>query len=597
MSCECKQTASVRSKLGRIIEPIRNAGSTPHEPIPANTGKTHNTALTLPGACYSLSMNTRFFFLLSLIALLTFGASTLHANDTVRLPHLGSTAAAVLSPAEAQAYGASMFRQMRALNLVLDDPLADEYINDLGYRLVTASPEPTQHFTFFIARENVINAFAAPGGYIGINAGLITATRNQDELAAVMAHEISHITQHHLERAFEDAKKTAPLIALAMLGAIALGAGGAGGNAAVAAMAMGQGLAMQRQINFTRKDEAEADRVGMQTLARAGFSPDGMADFFSRMETLLRADSGGFQVPAMLQNHPVTALRIAQARARAHAIDIRMRTHPATPIPNYVGWQDATLPLPFVKHSRNLPSKLARIDRPGSPGAEQYYLLMRERIRVLSSQDINGLIRYYAGNLANNPGFRTPSNRYGYALALIRSGKGAKALHELVPLRHNQPNSLPIRLAWAHAKLVAGQHKMALALYNNLIHDWPQQPAVALGAAQALISFNQKNEGVRAEALLRPLLEDSDEPDIYRTYARAAELAGLKIRAAEAYADATFISGHPIDALDQLHRLIKRADLNYYQRARIEARIAYLTPIALELQKRNRNKRKEKKRS
>ncbi len=538
-------------------------------------------------------MNIRFFFLLSLIALLTLGAGTLHANDTLRLPHLGSTAAAVLSPAEAQAYGASMFRQMRALNLVLNDPLADEYINGLGYRLVAASPEPTLHFTFFIARENVINAFAAPGGYIGINAGLITATHNQDELAAVMAHEISHITQHHLERAFEDAKKTAPLIALAMLGALALGASGAGGNAAVAAMAMGQGLALQRQINFTRKDEAEADRVGMQTLARAGFSPDGMANFFARMETLLRADSGGYQVPAILQNHPVTALRIAQARARAHAIEARLHTHPPTPIPKYVGWQDATLPLPYVKPTPNLLSTSTQIDRPGSPRAEQYYLLMRERVRVLSSQDINGLIRYYASNLANNPGFRIPSNRYGYALALIRSGKGAQALHELAPLLHDQPDNLPIRLAWAHAELAAGRRKVALIHYDNLVRDWPRQPAVALGTAQALISSNRKSDGVRAETLLRPLLEDSNEPNIYRTYARAAELAGLKVRAAEAYADATFISGHPIDALDQLHRLIRRPNLDYYQRARIEARIAYLTPIALELQKRDRNKRKE----
>ncbi len=145
------------------------------------------------------------------------------AQDNVRLPDLGSSANALISPQDAQDYGAAMLRQMRALDMVVDDPLLDDYINDLGFRLVATGAKPRDHFAFFIVKDDQINAFAAPGGYIAVNSGLITITRNESELAGVIAHEIGHITQNHLQRAFEASKKDAPLMALVLLGAIAAG--------------------------------------------------------------------------------------------------------------------------------------------------------------------------------------------------------------------------------------------------------------------------------------------------------------------------------------------------------------------------------------
>ncbi len=134
-----------------------------------------------------------------------------------------------------------MLRQMHALDLTVDDALVDQYINDLGYRLVASSDRPKDHFSFFIVKDTQINAFAAPGGYIGVNAGLINITSSESELAGVIAHEIGHITQNHLYRAFEDSKKNAPLMALVLLGAIAAGAGGGAGDAAPAVLMGGQG--------------------------------------------------------------------------------------------------------------------------------------------------------------------------------------------------------------------------------------------------------------------------------------------------------------------------------------------------------------------
>ncbi|MEO8012334.1 MAG: M48 family metalloprotease, partial [Dokdonella sp.] len=126
----------------------------------------------------------------------------------VRLPDIGSSAALAASPEEMREYGASMLRELRSYNLIFDDPLVSDYMSSLGYRLVAHSDQPDLPFTFFVVRSNDINAFAAPGGYLGFNIGLINSVGSEDELAAVVGHEIAHITQQHTLRAFEDSKKT-----------------------------------------------------------------------------------------------------------------------------------------------------------------------------------------------------------------------------------------------------------------------------------------------------------------------------------------------------------------------------------------------------
>ncbi|WP_109126123.1 M48 family metalloprotease [Dyella sp. C11] len=512
-----------------------------------------------------------------LCAGLTFGAAA--QDKDVRLPDLGSSANALISPQEAQDYGAAMLRQMRALDMVVDDPMLDDYINDLGYRLVAGSEKPKEHFSFFIAKDNVINAFAAPGGYIAVNSGLIIITSSESELAGVIAHEIGHITQNHLERAFEASKKDTPLMALILLGAIA--AGGAGvGDAAGAILMGGQGLLMQRQINFTRKDEIEADRAGIQTLANAGYDPNAMASFFGRMEDTLRVGSGGDigDVPALLQDHPVTMDRISDAKARATALVNAQKQRPNTSTLDKTQWEKSTAPIAFVKDPTAIASRDAK-------SGLDTYLLMRERVRVLSG-DAGQLATYYANNLQTERGFDTASNRYGYALALIRSNRGSKAVEELQPILTAHPDSQIISLAMADAKLQAGRRQDALAIYTALNQQSPRNRAIAMGYAKALTEGGSQDDARQAAVMLMPMLDNNDEPELYRTYAIAADKAGDPIRSGEAYADASYLSGRPFDAMEQLKRLLQRPDLDYYARARIQARINDLTPLVMELRKR-----------
>ncbi len=500
------------------------------------------------------------------------------AQDNVRLPDLGSSANALISPQEAQDYGAAMLRQMRALGMVVDDPLLDDYLNDLGFRLVAACAKPRDHFAFFIVKDDQINAFAAPGGYIAVNSGLITITRNESELAGVIAHEIGHITQNHLQRAFEASKKDAPLMALVLLGAIAAGAGSKSGDAPMAVLAGGQGLLAQKQINFTRKDEIEADRAGIQTLANAGFDPDAMAAFFQHMEDVLSTGAGG-QAPSFLQDHPVTTDRIADAKARAGALIAAQKLRPSGDTLLKGQWEQITVPMPFV----HAPIRLGR--SAADPDGLSTYALMRERVRVLSGNAIR-LAAWYSTNLKDHPEFDTPANRYGYALALTRSDRGAQAVAQLQPLLKAHRGSLILDLALADAELQAGQRDAALALYRQLNQRSPRNRAVALAYATALTDGGDRQQAATAADLLRPLLENSDQPEIYSAYARASEKAGDSERAGEAFADASYYSGRPFDAMEQLKRLLRRDDLSYYARARIQARIAELTPLVLELRKR-----------
>src|SRR5690348_3007233 len=378
-------------------------------------------------------MRTR--LLLPALACLALALPAAAQQQDVNLPNLGSSAAGLISPQEETAYGESMLRELRSMNQVLDDPQVDAYLHSLGYRLVAASADPGQHYTFTVLRNPEINAFAAPGGYIFVNSGLIATTASESELAAVIAHELAHISQHHLERAFEDAKKKAPLYALATLGMLIV-AGGSSQSASPGILTAGMGLMQQEQIDFTRKDEAEADRVGIGTLAKAGFNPDAMADFFNRMARTLRpggGDGGDYSgdAPPFLQTHPVTSERIAEAKARAHVIEEQSRNAPQLAS---IAPADNLSLLPFVKN----PAALLN-----NPQAEDdgEYALIRERVRVLSAQDRDDIVTYYARNIARGGDFVTPAHRYGYALALQRAGNAQKAVDILAKLLAANPAS------------------------------------------------------------------------------------------------------------------------------------------------------------
>ncbi|SFK77330.1 M48 family metalloprotease [Lysobacter sp. cf310] len=510
------------------------------------------------------------------------------------LPDIGSSAGELLTPAQEREYGAMMLAQLRHYDYLLEDPLINSWLDTLGTRLAASSDRPRQPFTFFVMRQRQINAFATLGGYIGVNVGLVLAAEREDEVAAVLSHEIAHVTQQHVLRGVERAQRDQLPILLAMLGAI-VAAQAAGGNsaddAAQAAMVSAMGLMQQRQIDYTRSNESEADRLGIQTLSRSQYDPTAMADFFAKMQAKSRSNAAGYfgPTPDYLLTHPVTTTRISEAKARAEQI-AQSTVIATTTTPN------ATRSERIPKNGYSLPGDARGLDNPLLPSALrlQGYALSggdtglfefaRERMRVLSAESARDAIAEY--ERLGKGAKLDEAQRYGLAVARMRANQAGAAAPVFAELLEKYPSHLWLSLALSEAEAQSGKVASADARFESLLRQMPNNRAVALTYARTLSERNTLESGKRAQAVLRPLMGSAGEDALFQqAFARACEIAGDPVRAGEAYAEAAYLGGRPEQALVQLNTLKKRPELDYYARARIEARIAAITPTVLELRR------------
>lgn len=509
-------------------------------------------------------------------ALVVAGAASAQSRDPLALPDMGSSAGRLITPAEESMYGEYTRRELRAYGMLLEDPLLDEYLSALGLRLAGVSERPQQDFTFFWLSSRDINAFATLGGYIGMNSGLVLTATSEDEVAAVLAHEIAHVTQRHIVRAVERQQKDAIPILLATLGAIAVAqsaGGNSGSNATQAAIVSGMALMQQRQINHTRGNEYEADRIGILTLARAGYEPMAMADFFARMHRTLRSTIGEQEAPEFLRTHPVTSSRISEAKGRAEGSRMPLGFQPPPRV-------DKTPINPL------LPERHFAIEGLQSSPSRELFPWVQTRLRVLSADSPGQAVDEFALRAGAAGSALSDPERYGYALALARTGDTPRALQQLQSIQR-PPAGYWVELARAEALHLGGRQQEAETLYQALYEAHPKSRPVSLSYADALIRSGGEAQGRRAQAVLRPLLLTAgSDIALQRSFGRASELAGDSVRASEAHAEAAYLAGRAEDALTQLQSLKQRDDLDYYQRARIDARIAQLTPVVLELRER-----------
>ena len=515
-----------------------------------------------------MSAQPRLLAVLLSIAIASGGTASAQSRPEA-LPQMGSSAGQIITPAEEARYAAMLMRELRRHDMLIEDPLVEGWLQGLGFRVAAASGEPDHGFTFFMMRDRRINAFATLGGLVGMNAGLVLTAKREDEVAGVLAHEVAHVTQRHVLRAVERQQQLQLPTMLAMLGAVAAASQSdsrSSDDAMQAAVVGAQAWLAQQQIDYTRSNEAEADRIGLETLSRAGFDPLGIADFFGRMERMSRGNSGGWQAPEYLRTHPVTTTRVAEARDRALAISRVPRID--------------TDRLPRDAHVM-LPAALSLGDKTTRRADE--FDWARERLRVLSAPSAREALAEYEAEAGRNG---SVAFRYGHALALLRAGKATAAASRLDDLLREKPDHLWVRLAAAEASHEAGRKAEATQRFEALLADYPQHRAVGLSYADALNERGDVASGRRAQAILRPLLvERSADLLLQRRFARASELAGDVNRATEAHAEAAFLSGRAEDALKQLDGLKQRDDVDYVQRARVEARITEIMPVVLEMRR------------
>jgi predicted Zn-dependent protease len=355
----------------------------------------------------------KFLYMLFISLLLSLSIMASSSNE---LPEMGSSINKILPLNIEQELGDKYMRLLRQQLPVVKDPQIRNYINELGFRLVSSSEDARdRNFYFFVINDPSINAFAMPGGYIGVNSGLILKSNSESELAGVIAHEIAHVTQRHIARRLEQQQQMSMPTMLAALGSILVMTQNA--EAGMAALTGFQAGATQVIINHTRTNESEADRVGIITLANAGFNPVGMAAFF---ETLLQMSRYKGTRLAFLSTHPLSQTRVTESRDRARNLKYRPK------------------------------------------GSQFNYQLFKQRLSTFLPKDLNSEKKLIEGKIVNLKNTAIPAALdFSYALTLTQLSEYKKSSVILNKLITSYPDNHYFSLAMAELNIAKGNPKQA----------------------------------------------------------------------------------------------------------------------------------------
>lgn len=445
-----------------------------------------------------------------------------------QLPEIGSSSAATLSPAQEHQLGKAFMRSLRKQIKIIDDPLLSDYLWDLGQRLVSHSDDPGRHLHYFLVDAPEINAFAGPDGYVGVHTGLVLATEGEDELAAVMAHETAHVTQKHLLRAFDDTSRFS-LATAALMIAAAIAGSRVSGDAAMAAVLGVQAGALQHQINFTRQNEWEADRVGMQILVSAQFDPRAMPVFFERLSRATRTNDTS--APEFLRTHPVTTNRIADSLERAEKFAYKQ----------------------YPEDIR--------------------YGLVRAALKERSFVNPGDAVDYFETGLREGRYRDLTAHRYGYALALLHHHRAAAAAEPLAQLLKQQPHQSAFLILKARLQQSEGALDAGLKTLQNELALFPAHYPLRMAEAELLLAARRPKAA--RETLLPLLATHSDEPEVYKILAQASGDGGDSLSAHRYLAEQYYLNGQIEAAIAQLEAAT-RQPTDFQKTSEIEARLRLL---------------------
>lgn len=404
--------------------------------------------------------------------------ATAQQNAPFALPELGDSASALVSNEEMHELGQNWLRQFRARVPESQDPLMYDYLHNLLEKLANSSALDDKRLDVIVVKNPTLNAFAVPGGIIGIHNGIFLYADNEQQLAGVLAHELGHLSQRHWQRSVEEQKKNAIPTMAGMLAGLALLAT-SGSDAGMAAIMSTQAASIQAQLHFSRENEAEADRVGMQTMVNANMDPRAVPAMFESMQRSARYM--GDRPPEFLLSHPVTEKRISDSRNRAEQ-------YPLKQYPDNIDYQ-----------------------------------LIKARARLSMAENPSVAARTFQNEL-NGENLHPEASRYGLALAQIAQRQFNDAEKTLKPLFDQAPNKLPYALAQADILNGQGKYPQALALIEKVQANNPHNYPATLVASNILENMKDYNKAVKQLESLLP--EYSNMPSLWHDLAELRGLAG-----------------------------------------------------------------------
>lgn len=449
---------------------------------------------------------------------------SLTANE---LPDLGDVSATVLSPLQEQAIAEQIMREVAVSDDVLNDVEVTDYLQTLGGRLVANGPDKQQKFNFFVVQDNSINAFAMPGGVIGVHTGLILAANGESELASVLGHEIGHVTQRHLARILASQKydtfKNLAGVALALL--VARSNPQLASGALTASTAAG----VQSRLDYTREHEREADRIGLQILDSGGFDVRAMPAFFTTLQRGTRYAEGG--APSFLRTHPLTTERIADVANRVEQMPYRQV----------------------------------------SDSVEFHYV--RAKLRATLG-NVENAIDLFEQNIRERRFSNEAAEHYGLAVALMFKGSYAQAESELAWLKKNAPQHAMIQSLAARLEVARNNPQQAEKQYAAALKMYPDNRALIYGYAEHFLAIRQADKVVSLVKEKQSLYPN--DAYFYDLLAKAYTMQNKSMLSHQAQGEAYFRKYDLVRAIEQIDLAAKAGDGDFYQTSIVEARLKQL---------------------
>ncbi|PSW09782.1 M48 family peptidase [Photobacterium sanctipauli] len=465
------------------------------------------------------------FILISALLGTSVPVSSSSIND---LPEIGTAAASTLSIEKEIEYGDAYMRMIRGSMPVVSDPLLSEYIQDLGHQLVANANDVRTPFNFFMIQNRDINAFAFFGGHVAIHTGLFLHANTEGELASVVAHEIAHITQRHLARSMEDQARKSPATMAALIGSLMLAI--ASPEAGMAAIHATTAASAQGQINYTRSNEKEADRIGIATLAKTGYDVQAMPRFFGRLADQYRYAS---TPPPMLLTHPLPESRITDSRERANQ-------YPT-----------------------------------GKKNDSNRYQLARSRIIArYAGIDSNASLDWFDRRLKRATGASKDALNYGKALVYIDTGKYEQAHALLDPLLAKDPNNRFYIDSATDLDLYEKQYDRAINRLQKALQATPNHKVLNINLANALQEAGRNSESI--PILTRYTYDNPDDANGWHLLAQAQAANGRRDAELAARGELMALRGAWEKAIQFYIQASQLVEINSLDQARYDARIDQL---------------------